>query len=84
MMGQENPRITFTLDNLGYSYSKNKDYARALTVSDVIMAPFVVLLFLFLLGLNPAHITLFTLFAVLSRHVTDSNFSLWNFYHRML
>lgn len=33
VMGEDNPRVTFTLDNLGYSHSKNKDYARALKVS---------------------------------------------------
>jgi tetratricopeptide (TPR) repeat protein len=31
LQSQDDPRIISTLDNLGYSYSKNKEYARAVT-----------------------------------------------------
>lgn len=32
-MGTDHPRCIATLDNLGYSHSKNKDYMAALSVS---------------------------------------------------
>lgn len=32
-MGSDHPRVIATIDNLGYSYSKNKDYTAALSVS---------------------------------------------------
>jgi tetratricopeptide (TPR) repeat protein len=33
VMGHDHPRVIATLDNMGFSYSKNKDYAAALSVS---------------------------------------------------
>ena len=35
VMGSDHPRVIATIDNLGYSYSKNKDYTAALSVSIV-------------------------------------------------
>jgi len=32
VMGSDHPRVIATIDNLGYSYSKNKDYTAALSV----------------------------------------------------